>query len=264
MMSLRMTAAFGMIALLLAGCGSGGARDDAGETAAAAAPAPRPAGTSPAAASPAATAPAAAPAAAAETVSRPAAPRASPLACAAEIGTAAAAKRVAICRNVSPATHPPCNAVNSCAMIDDEIARSCALFDGKGAPIAGCTPAPKSPAAAAAVVRLYYAALNAGDYDTAWQQWGDGGKAGQTFAAFTRGFAQTRATQVTIGTLPPAEGAAGSLYQTVPVTVAATLADGRRQRFAGRYVVRRVNDVDGATPGKLRWHLDSAQLKPVG
>ena len=44
---------------------------------------------------------------------------AQPLSCAAEIGTAAAAKRVAICRNVSPATHPPCNAANSCAMIED-------------------------------------------------------------------------------------------------------------------------------------------------
>ena len=33
---------------------------------------------------------------------------AAPLSCAADIGAAAAAKRVAICRNVSPATRPPC------------------------------------------------------------------------------------------------------------------------------------------------------------
>ena len=70
------------------------------------------------------------------------------LSCAADIGSAAAAERVKLCRNVSPATHPPCNAANSCALIEDEIARSCALFDGKGDPMPGCDPAPKSTAAA--------------------------------------------------------------------------------------------------------------------
>ncbi|ANC87639.1 nuclear transport factor 2 family protein [Sphingomonas sp. NIC1] len=186
-----------------------------------------------------------------------------PLSCAAEIGPAAAAKRVAICRNVSPATHPPCNAANSCAMIEDEIARSCALFDGKGQRMAGCTVDPTSGQAAADVVRRYYAAINARDYATAWTQWGDDGRPGQTFKGFEQGFAKTRATRVTIGTLPPAEGAAGSVYQTVPVTVEATTDGGARQRFAGSYVVRRVNGVDGASAAQLRWHLDSATLKPA-
>jgi hypothetical protein len=235
--------------LLLAGCGSADGRaeraEGGGATATAApAPAPRPA--------PAASTVAATPR------------RTQPLSCAAEIGAVAAARRVAICRDVSPATHPPCNAVNSCALIDDEIARSCALFDGKGTPMAGCTPPPKSAAAAAAVVQRYYAALNAGDYGTAWQQWGDDGRPGQSFAAFARGFAHTRTTRVTIGALPPGDAGAGSLYQPVPVTVDATLDDGRHQRFRGSYVVRRVNDVDGASPGQLRWHIDSAQLKPAG
>ncbi|WP_137898244.1 hypothetical protein [Sphingomonas sp. 2SG] len=231
--------------LLLAGCGSADGRTEraAGDGATTTtAPASRPAAAAPVAA----------------TTPR----RTRPLSCAAEIGAAAAARRVAICRNVSPATHPPCNAVNSCALIDDEIARSCALFDGKGAPMPGCTPPPKSAAAAAAVVQRYYAALNAGDYGTAWQQWGDDGRPGQTYAAFAGGFAHTRTTRVTIGTLPPGDAGAGSLYQPVPVTVDATLDDGRHQRFRGRYVVRRVNDVDGASPGQLRWHIDSAQLKP--
>ena len=42
------------------------------------------------------------------------------------------------------------------------------------------------------------------------------------------------------------------------------LDDGKRQRFVGNYVVRRVNDVDGATAEQRRWHLESAQLRPVG
>lgn len=48
--------------------------------------------------------------------------------CSAEIGAAAAARLVERCIKVSPATHPPCNALNPCAMIQSEIDRSCAMF----------------------------------------------------------------------------------------------------------------------------------------
>jgi hypothetical protein len=193
--------------------------------------------------------------------SEPAVPGGQPISCATEIGAAAAEQRVKTCLSVSPATHPPCNVANSCAMMDDEIARSCALFDGKGEPMPGCRPAPKSPQAAVAVVQRYYSALNAHDYGTAWQQWGDNGPPRQTQASFEAGFAHTRSTHVTIGMLPPIEGAAGSSYQTVPVTIDATLDDGTHQHFAGDYAVRMVNGVDGASPDQLRWHIDSAHLK---
>jgi hypothetical protein len=51
-----------------------------------------------------------------------------PKSCEAEIGKKAAAELVRRCLNVSPATHPPCNAANSCEMIRQEINRSCAMF----------------------------------------------------------------------------------------------------------------------------------------
>ncbi len=186
------------------------------------------------------------------------------LSCSAERGQAAADRLVRICTSVSPATHPPCNAANSCAIIEDEIARSCALLGEDAAKTTGCSVAPQSDAAAAAVVRRYYSAINAHDYATAWSQWGENGRPGQRFADFQKGFADTRATSVTIGAMPPSEGAAGSIYATVPVTVDAQLNDGRRQRFVGQYVVRRVNGVPGASAEQLRWHIDSATLKPVG
>lgn len=191
---------------------------------------------------------------------------AAPLSCLAEIGATAAARRVAVCRNVSSATRPPCNAANSCALVEDEIARSCALFHGDEPPMKECGSDPKGMKAAANMVRRYYSAINARDYDTAWTQWGDGGRPGQTFAAFAAGFARTRSTQVTIGKLEPGGGGAGSTYQPVPVTVEATLDDGMRQRFSGTYVARRINDVDGASASQRRWHIDSAQLRrvPVG
>lgn len=49
-------------------------------------------------------------------------------ACRDEIGEAAAARLVERCRAVSPATRPPCNVANPCAMVRGEIERACALF----------------------------------------------------------------------------------------------------------------------------------------
>jgi hypothetical protein len=48
--------------------------------------------------------------------------------CAAAIGRRAAQHLVQQCLEVSPATHPPCNAENSCELIRAEIARGCALL----------------------------------------------------------------------------------------------------------------------------------------
>ena len=49
--------------------------------------------------------------------------------CADTRGVQEAARLVAQCTQVSPATHPPCNAANSFAMIEAEIRRSCGLLD---------------------------------------------------------------------------------------------------------------------------------------
>ena len=53
--------------------------------------------------------------------------------CNQSIGAAKAHVLVEQCLAVSPATHPPCNAANECALIQGEISRGCPLFD-KGAP----------------------------------------------------------------------------------------------------------------------------------
>ncbi|MEI9905720.1 MAG: hypothetical protein WDN06_18645 [Asticcacaulis sp.] len=48
--------------------------------------------------------------------------------CTDEIGQSAAQKLADRCIAVSPATHPPCNAENTCKMIQDEIDRACAMY----------------------------------------------------------------------------------------------------------------------------------------
>lgn len=58
-------------------------------------------------------------------------------------------------------------------------------------------------------------------------------------------------------TEPVVEGGAGSLY----CTIAATLKDAddaKKPPLEGNFMLRRVNDVDGATPEQLRWTFRSS------
>ena len=128
----------------------------------------------------------------------------------------------------------------------------------------GASTIDRSPAGARIVVEHYYAAIERGRYRTAWLAWDRSGAASrQSLASFTRGYAATAHVRVVAGVPRDGEGAAGSVFITVPVQVAAVLKDGRRQAFAGSYVLRRVNDVSGATPAQRVWHLASASLRQV-
>lgn len=186
-----------------------------------------------------------------------------PVSCEAEIGRASARKLATQCRQVSGATHPPCNIANSCAIIQDEIDRNCGdAAPGDSRPDA-CGPVGDTVEQAADVIRRYYSAINAGDYATAYAAWGNDGRAsGKSFTGFRKGFDDTRSVRVSIGTPGEPEGAAGSIYVEIPVAVDATLDDGTRQHFTGTYTLRRVNDVPGSSQAQRRWHLESARLRP--
>jgi len=54
--------------------------------------------------------------------------------CRAEVGARQADIYVKQCREVSPATRPPCNAQNPCALIIAEIKRGCAMLSAAEAP----------------------------------------------------------------------------------------------------------------------------------
>ncbi|SHI55842.1 hypothetical protein [Wenxinia saemankumensis] len=112
--------------------------------------------------------------------------------------------------------------------------------------------------AAREVVESYYADLSAGDYAAAYALWGDGGAAsGQSFEAFRGGFAGTAATRVFTAPAGDPEGAAGSVYVTIPVRIEARNTDGTAQLFGGSYTLRR-SDVDG---GETEWRLFDARIR---
>ncbi|HEY9660783.1 MAG TPA: nuclear transport factor 2 family protein [Allocoleopsis sp.] len=118
---------------------------------------------------------------------------------------------------------------------------------------------------AAQVIQNYYSAIDRHDYTQAYSAWeGEGTASQQSFEQFKQGFATTASTAVEVGQPNRSEGAAGSSYIEIPVTVtAAVTTDGTSQRFRGSYVLRRVNDVPGSTPEQRKWHLYSANLTQV-
>lgn len=99
-------------------------------------------------------------------------------------------------------------------------------------------------------------ALENGQFDAAFAILGGVARAGQTEAEFDAQWGDLRAISVAIldGDI---EGGAGSLYYTSQTTITAKDAAGRPIRFEGPIVLRRVNDVDGASAAQLRWHLES-------
>jgi hypothetical protein len=115
--------------------------------------------------------------------------------------------------------------------------------------------------AAIQVVRNYYDAINHQDYRRAYEDWANHGAASnQSFDQFKQGFADTASVSVEIGEPGRVEGAAGSLYIEVPVTITATTVSGSTQRFKGSYNLRRVNNIPGATLNDRTWHLYSANI----
>jgi len=117
--------------------------------------------------------------------------------------------------------------------------------------------------AAIAVVRTYYEAINASDFDRAHALWSDGGNAsGQTAEQFARGFADTAGVVAQIEAPGRIEGAAGSRFIEVPVAVEARTRDGGVRRFVGAYTLRR-SVVDGASPEQRQWRIASADIREV-
>lgn len=107
--------------------------------------------------------------------------------------------------------------------------------------------------AAVAVLRDYYAAINARDYPRAYALWRQNP---QTAGQFADGFATTTGVTVEIGPPGPVEAGAGQRYIEIPVRLEAAQADGRIDRYAGRYVLHR-SVIEGGNP---EWRIERATL----
>jgi hypothetical protein len=97
------------------------------------------------------------------------------------------------------------------------------------------------------------------EFDQAWAMMGDAAKSQLPKAQFNARFHPLHNITVAVptGTM---EGAAGSSYYTAPATVSGVRADGSTATMKGEVVLRRVNDVSGATPEQLAWHIEQVNL----
>ncbi|MFO1144700.1 MAG: hypothetical protein U1E59_20450 [Amaricoccus sp.] len=109
----------------------------------------------------------------------------------------------------------------------------------------------------AALVRSYYNAIERQEYARAWSYFGDE-KPVKDFATFAAGYADTATIELRTGAVEP-EGAAGSIYQSVPVAFSATGADGKVAVFSGCYVTRLLQPANQEPPF-APLHIESAKL----
>ena len=99
------------------------------------------------------------------------------------------------------------------------------------------------------------------EFDQGWAMMGDAAKSQLSRAQFNGRFHPLRNITVAVptGTM---EGAAGSSYYSAPATISGVRADGSVVTMKGEVVLRRVNDVPGATPEQLAWHIEQVDLTP--
>lgn len=106
-----------------------------------------------------------------------------------------------------------------------------------------------------AVAQAYFEAIGRGDFTFSARVWNDPVIDDARLQALFHGYKQPA---IAISGLDQ-EGAAGSSYCTVSGTLT-DAADPTKARSKGEIVLKRVNDVPGATPAQLRWTIRSSTL----
>jgi hypothetical protein len=120
---------------------------------------------------------------------------------------------------------------------------------------------PKSVEAAGEVVQHYGALVKRAQFLQAEPLWTDL-EAARAFAVALD--ARFKDVHVEIGALGATEGAAGSIYTTVPATFSGTSERGQPLRLPASIILRRVNDVTGSTERQRRWHIERIDWQDAG
>jgi hypothetical protein len=104
------------------------------------------------------------------------------------------------------------------------------------------------------LLRFYAAALHARDWESAAKAWGP--NSGVTAQTLKQSYDRADPPMLELGQ-GQIEGAAGSLYYEAPVTLHFGTGAASEK---GSLVLRRVNDVPGATAEQLRWHIERSTI----
>lgn len=105
-------------------------------------------------------------------------------------------------------------------------------------------------------------ALEAGDWESARQVWGESGaSSGLTADEFAASYEKYAVIKVTLGE-GREEGAMGTSYYEAPVILAGQLKNGEDFRMEGPVTLSRVNDVPGSSTEQRTWHIETSSLSP--
>lgn len=116
---------------------------------------------------------------------------------------------------------------------------------------------PKSSEAAVEVVRGFADLLNQRKFEEAYMLLGPGAAPPREFHKDWERFDKLT---VGVGAAGDQEGAAGSIYVSVPLNVAA-VAGGKNIQRSATAILRRVNDVPGSTEAQRHWHIERIDWK---
>jgi hypothetical protein len=124
-------------------------------------------------------------------------------------------------------------------------------------PVSEAPFTPTSAQGAADVVQRYFAYAESGRYAEAAKLTAQGA----TAKALAAGLEAYDSYHGLVGAPGAVEGAAGSLHVEVPVQVYGRLKDGREVQQGGVAVLRRVNDVPGASAEQKLWRISELRLR---
>ena len=112
----------------------------------------------------------------------------------------------------------------------------------------------KGPEGAGQVAQQFAALFEQRRFADARKLWGDNGVAGDS-AALLSELESYREVHAQIGKPSDPEGAAGSIYVTIPLVLYGRDSRGTEFNMKATATMRRVNDVPGSTAAQRSWHL---------
>jgi hypothetical protein len=110
-----------------------------------------------------------------------------------------------------------------------------------------------------AVIQSFYNAIDRKEYARAYSYY-ENGQGVAAFDTFQAGYADTARVSIAFGS-PTADGAAGSTFYSLPVSIDAASNSGKHSYFAGCYTLRLANPSIQAAPPFEPMHIVSGKLQ---
>jgi len=115
---------------------------------------------------------------------------------------------------------------------------------------------------ATALIQSFYNAINRHELTRAFSYYGEpeAGAEAQAFQDFVAGYSDTDFVTLLTGD-ETSEGAAGSIYTSVPVAIDALGTDGTHTQFSGCYTIRLVQPANQSEPPYRPLHIEKGELE---